>query len=106
MTRSLRTAGALAIAAALCAVALSCGGGAGQNAIVGLGNSGNLMSGADEVAMSIARALARIETTPAVSDEAVGEIFEAILTRARDGNSEAALIMLSLAQTQREPEEE
>ena len=106
MTRSLRTAAALAIAATVCAFALSCGGGAGPSSIVGLGNSGNVLSSADEVARGIATALAELESTPAVSDEAIGEIFDAILTRARDGNSEAALIMLRLASQQRSPEEE
>jgi len=86
--------------------ALSCGGGAGENSIVGIGNSGNVVSEADQVARGVARALAELESTPAVSDDAIGEIFDAILTRARDGNSEAALIMLRLAQQQREPEEE
>jgi hypothetical protein len=102
MSRSLR----FAVALALCALAVACGGGAGENSIVGIGNSGNVVSEADHMARGIARALADLEATPEVNDQAIGEIFEAILSRARDGNSEAALIVLRLARQQRNPDEE
>lgn len=87
------------------AMTISCGGGAGKVAVVGLGNSGNQIIEADAVAEAVADALETLGT-PAVSDETIGEIYESILSQARRGDKEAALIVLSVARKQREPDEE
>ncbi len=91
-------ASGLAIAAAR--LAASCG-----TAIVGLGNSGNRISEGgmlDEVA----EALADYEGTPQVSDALLGQIFAAVVGRATEGDPEAALIVLRVAERQRRVEQE
>ena len=81
---------------------LGCGGGgAGQAAVVGFGNIGNRLSG-DDISEELAEALAESEGVPAVSDDTLAAIFGAIVTRARNGDPEAALIVLRTAEAQRE----
>ncbi len=91
----------------VCAIAAgllltSCGG--GRTAVIGIGNSGNRVFESDAFAQAVAEALASSETTPAVSDGEIVEIYQAILTHAREGNTEAALIVLSVAEAQRSEE--
>ncbi len=92
-----------ALAAAAALLAASCGG--GRTAIVGLGNGGNrIIEGGmlDEVA----DALAEYEGTPRVSDETLVQVFAAVLSRATRGDPEAALIVLRVAERQREASED
>ena len=92
----------------ICAVAASllltaCGG--GRTAVIGFGNSGNRIFESDAIVQAIAEALADGETTPMVSDEEIAGIYGAILSDAREGNTEAALIVLLVAEAQRREEE-
>lgn len=77
----------------------ACGG--GKTAVVGLGNSDNrIVEGGTLEA--VAEALAERTETPYVSDELLGRVFSAILERATEGDPEAALIVLRVAEEQRE----
>lgn len=49
--------------------------------------------------------LAESEATPRVTDDMIVEVFTTILKRARDGELEAALVVLEIAEEQREDEE-
>ena len=49
--------------------------------------------------------LAENEATPTVTDKMIADIFGAILKGAREGNPEAALIVLKVAEEQREAED-
>jgi hypothetical protein len=73
--------------------------------VVGIGNSSNRIGEVD-VLGEVAEALAENPGTPRVTDEMLAQIFSAILGRATDGDAEAALIVLQVAQAQRQPEEE
>jgi hypothetical protein len=79
-----------------------CGG--GRNSIVGFGNGGNTFN-QEWLAEELAEALAEHQGTPKVTDEMLGEIFGSILERAKTGDSEAALIVLKVAEEQRQAEE-
>jgi hypothetical protein len=81
----------------------SCGG--GRTAVVGLGNSGNRILEAGGAAQALAERLAEHAGTPMVSDELLGEIFGSIVTHARAGDPEAALIVFSVAAEQRAKDE-
>ncbi len=83
---------------------LACGG--GRTAVVGLGNSGNRIIEADEVAEELAEILAESPVTPEISDELMREVFDAIVARARDGDIEAAAVVMRVAVEQRAPAEE
>ncbi len=89
----------LGLALAISALTISCGG--GRTAVIGVGNSGNRIFEADAIAEAVAEALARNESTPAVSDETLAEVFGAILAHAREGDTEAVLIVLKVAEQQR-----
>lgn len=83
-------------------VVLGCGG--GDTAIVGLGNSDNRIV-CDEVAEDVAKALLANPTTPQVSDALIGEIYSSIVAKAREGDPQAAFIVLMLAHEQRNEDE-
>ena len=85
------------------AVAL-CGCGGGPASINGIGNSGNRLLG-EGISRELADALAESDAVPAVSDDTLAAIFGAIVTRARSGDPEAALIVLRTAEAQRKPDE-
>jgi hypothetical protein len=85
----------------LLAVALAAGcAGGGDTVIGGLGNSGNHI-GTAALWGSLAKALAAHEATPQVSDDEVRQIFAAIRGHAMEGQVEAALIVLKVAEEQR-----
>jgi hypothetical protein len=72
--------------------------------IVGIGNGGNRIGqGATE---EVAEALAKHPGTPRVTDAELTRIFAAIFERATDGDPEAALIVLRVAEEQREADED
>ncbi len=79
---------------------LGCGGGAGEAAFVGIGNSGNHI-GTDDLLDEVAAALFALETTPDVTDQVLREIYASVLHRAREGDPDAALIVLRVAEMQR-----
>jgi hypothetical protein len=85
--------------ASLLALGSACGG-CGDTAIVGLGNGGNHIT-TDPIA-KVADALAELEATPEVTDEMIARVFSAILEKAQAGEPEAALIVLRVAEEQRE----
>ena len=92
-----RVARSLALTAA-CALALpACGG--GENAIIGVGNSGNRMF--IEPLEEVAETLAELEVVDPVSDETIRRIYQAIADRALAGDSKAALVVLQVAERQR-----
>ena len=81
-------------------------GGAGCGGeVVGIGNSGNRI-GAVGVLEEVAVLLAESPATPMVSDALVEEVFEAIAERATEGDTNAALVLLSVGQLQREAAED
>ncbi|MDJ0848873.1 MAG: hypothetical protein QNK04_10885 [Myxococcota bacterium] len=86
----------------LLVVGMGCGG--GENVITGFGNSGNQL-GAHALWASVAHELAEHEATPAVTDEDVRRSYGVVRQHALDGELEAALVMLKLAEEQREREE-
>jgi hypothetical protein len=92
-----------ALAAAIATVT-SCGG--VRTAVVGLGNGGNRLLEAGGTAEALAERLAEHAGTPVISDELLTEIFGSIVTHARGGDPEAALIVFSVAAQQREDEEQ
>lgn len=102
MREGIRTSALLVGAIAAALLLSSCGG--GRTAVIGVGNSGNRVFESDALAQAVAEALANSETTPEVSDAEIVEIYQAILTHAREGNTEAALIVLSVAEAQRTEE--
>ncbi len=102
MGRSIRLGSSLACALALLA-ATSCGGGAGS--AVGFSNGGNKIIESGGIAELVAEALAEHPGTPPINDEALAEIFGAILDHARDGDPEAALIVFRVAEKQRQEAE-
>ena len=85
-------------------LAIGCSGG-GETAVIGFANDGNTLS-TDGNAEEVAEALADSEATPVVTDDMIAQIFGAILNHAREGDPEAALIVLKVAEAQREAEEE
>jgi hypothetical protein len=85
--------------ASLLALASACGG-SGETAIIGFGNGGNRIT-TDPIA-KVADALAELEATPEVTDEMIVRVFSAILEKAEAGEPEAALILLRVAEEQRE----
>ena len=80
--------------------AAGCGG-----EVIGIGNSGNRI-GAVGVLDEVAQLLAESPATPRVSDAMVREVFEAISERASEGDTDAALVLLSVGQLQREADED
>ena len=87
------------------AAVTSCGGGAGRTAVVGLGNGGNRIFEAGDTAEALAEQLVEHAGTPEITDELLTEIFESIVTHARAGDPEAALIVFRVAAEQRENKE-
>jgi hypothetical protein len=89
----------------LFAVSLALGCGGGRTAVIGLGNSGNrIIEGG--LLEEVGDALAELPGTPLVTDAELGQIYGAILERAKEGNPEAALVVLFVAEEQRRDEEE
>ena len=84
MSRFIRLGTSVGAAVALLG-AISCGGGAGRTAVVGLGNGGNRIFEAGGIAEALAADLAEHPGTLEVSDELLLEIFESIVTHARAG---------------------
>jgi hypothetical protein len=74
---------------------LGCGG-----EIVGMGNSGNVI-GADALDR-VAEALAESPAIPAVSDDDLRAAFSAIRENALKGDPDAALVLLLVAEEQRD----
>ena len=95
--------GSLFIACLLVLQTVGCSGG-GETAVIGFNNHGNTL-GIAGLAEELADALADLEVTPSVSDEMIADVFAAILERARQGDAEAALIILMVAEEQREAED-
>ena len=60
----------------------------------------------DEVGQRVASALARFDSTPAVTDEDIEAVFAVIRERALAGELEASLVLLKVAEKQREAAEE
>ena len=103
MKRIIQMVGLSCLAFVLALGALACSGG-GETAVIGFANDNNTL-GVDGLADEVAEALAENQGTPRVTDEMIAEIFGAILDDARQGNSEAALIVLKVAEEQREADE-
>lgn len=99
MTRKLAAWREVLFLGALGASVMACGG-----EIVGFGNDGNRIT-ANGTLEEVAEALAEHSETPRITDEVLAEIFSAIVGRARQGDPEAALIVLQVAQHQREADE-
>ena len=78
--------------------------GGGDTVISGLGNSDNHI-GTAAIWESLADELADFEGTPSVSNEDLKGIFDVIRRHALEGELEAALVLLKLAQEQHEPDE-
>ncbi len=89
------------------ALAMSISGctGGGETVFTGLVND-NIRYNADTLTEDIADTLAQLKSTPQISDEELRSLYEAIRTRAMDGDLEATLIVLTIATLQRQPEEE
>ena len=100
MTRKLATWRHTLLVGVSSALAAACGG-----EIVGIGNGGNRI-GTGGMLEEVADALAESSETPRVTDEVLSEIYTAILGRATQGDPEAALIVLQVAQQQREADEQ
>ena len=103
MKRISRIIASLCLTSALAVEAVGCSGG-GRTAVIGFGNRDNNLGGG-AIAEQLAEALAESEGQPEVTNEMIAEIFGAILKHAREGNPEAALIVLKIAEEQREAEE-
>jgi len=95
--------GSLVLACAIAVHMVGCGG--GETAVIGFANHGNTL-GVGGIADSLGEALAESPGTPEVTDHMIGEIFSALLDKARQGDAEAALVVLTVAEEQREAEEE
>ena len=87
------------LAGTLCVTVMACGG-----EVVGIGNSG-IRIGSGGVLEEVAVVLAQSSGTPEVTDAFVAKIFSAIVDRATEGDPEAALIVLSVAEAQRRKDE-
>ena len=99
--RALSCGGALLLLAAI--LALGCGG--GRTAVIGVGNSSNrIIEGG--LLEEVADALAAIPGTPEVTDAVLAEVYGSILDRAKEGDPEAALVVLFVAEEQRRPKDE
>lgn len=103
MKRTARIVSLMCLACVLALEALGCSGG-GETAVIGFANDNNTL-GEGGVADEVAEALAESEGTPRVTDEMIAEIFGAILDDAREGDAEAALIVLKVGVEQRDAEE-
>jgi len=79
---------------------LACG---GENVVAGFGNQGNTFGG-EEIAR-VAEELAKAPTTPAVSDDDLRAVYSAIRENALQGDPKAALVLLLVADKQREKTE-
>lgn len=75
--------------------------GGGDTIVKGNGN----VVAKDEMADRVARALARFEATPEVTDEDIQALYGVIRAQAMAGELDAALVVLKVAQRQREPDE-
>ena len=91
------------MAALIVCMAAGCTGG-GESVISGLGNSDNHI-GTAALWGSLADELADYEATPRVSDEDLQLAYAAIRRHALEGELEAVLVLLKLAEEQRESEE-
>ena len=79
--------------------------GGGETVISGLGNSGNYIGKDDEVSM-LANALARQTVVPLVSDDEIISLYKNVQAQALSGDFKASIVMLRLANHQRQKEEE
>ena len=103
MERIARMTALLCLTGFFALAGVGCSGG-GRTAVIGFGNHGNSL-GAGELGEEVAEALADSEATPRVTDKMIADIFGAILKGAEEGNPEAALIVLKVAEEQREAED-
>jgi hypothetical protein len=87
------------------AAAAACNGG-GRTAVVGLGNGGNRIFETGGTAAMLAEQLAAHPGTPEIGDELLAEVFQSIVTHARAGDAEAALILFRVAEEQRRKDEQ
>jgi len=83
-------------------VVVGCTGG-GDTVISGLGNSGNYI-GKAALWNLLADQFAQHPATPAVTDEEIEQIYGVIRENALEGDLNAALVLLTLAEEQREDE--
>jgi len=79
-------------------MATGCGG--GKNSFVGIGNSGNRIF--EDELEQVAEQLHTWPGVPQVSEQDLGRIYQALVQRAREGNPQAARVVLALAELQRE----
>ncbi len=89
------------VLAALAVGALACG--IGDDLVSGVGNSGNRFY-ASPVMDELAEQLASSELVAPVTDDMLRSAFDAIVARAADGDSEAALVLFRVAEAQRKAE--
>lgn len=75
--------------------------GGGDTIVKGDGN----VVAKDEMLDRVARALSQFEATPEVTDEDIQALYRVIREQAMAGELDAALVVLKVAQHQREPRE-
>ena len=75
--------------------------GEGDSLIRGIGNSGNHLH-FNPILDKLPAAIAANASIPAITDELLVETFEAVLTRAREGDIEAAMIVFKVAEIQKQ----
>jgi hypothetical protein len=102
--RMARKTGLVCLACVLGVIGGGCSGG-GRTAVIGFSNDGNSL-GEGAITDEVAEALAQNEGTPLVTEDMIAEVFGAILTDARKGDPEAALIVLKVAEAQREADQD
>lgn len=103
MERLARMTALLGLTCFFALAGIGCSGG-GRTAVIGFANGGNTL-GAGDISDELADTLAGNEATPRVTDKMIADIFAAILKGAREGDPEAALIVLKVAEEQREAED-
>ncbi len=78
--------------------------GGGETVISGLGNSGNRF-GTEVLWEALGHELATRDATPPVTDEELLQLYSAIKRRALEGELEPALVVLRVAEEQRESDD-
>lgn len=81
--------------------ALACG--IGDDLVSGVGNSGNRFYARPTID-ELAEQLAGSEVVAPVTNDMLRAAFDAIVARAAEGDSEAALVLFRVAEAQRKPE--
>lgn len=75
--------------------------GKGGTLISGVGNSGNRIM-TNDVVNELASALAAYENAPTISDDSLNDVFAALMQKAKSGDLEAVLLLLKVAERQRD----